>query len=185
MNPSKAASVVAHNLLTAKRSSSGGAGWPRRRLDFCREIVELTDVVESLCGVVASPCFALLIALVRTDVLESSGLMEGNISFFCFDAGNISSRSTGTPRDTRNRRRIRDFTQFGGCSGGGATNCDHRDSERSLLKMAVESGIGSNGGKEGTVLVSGNRVSRESLVVDKRSDKDAVEVKSNSGGCCI
>jgi hypothetical protein len=50
--------------------------------------------------------------------------------------------------------------------------------------MAVESGIGSNGGKEGTVFVSGNRVSREVLVVDKRSDKDAVEVKSNSGGCC-
>lgn len=140
----------------------------------------MTDVVESFCGFVASPCFAF--AFVRIDVLESSGLIEGSISFFCFDAGNISSRSTGTPRDTRNRRRIRDLTQFGGCNGGGATNCDHKESERSLLKMAVESGIGSNGGKEGTVLVSGNRVSRESLVLDKRSDKEVVEVKSNNGG---
>lgn len=140
----------------------------------------MTDVVESFCGVVASPCLAF--AFVRIDVLESSGLIEGSISFFCFDAGNISSRSTGTPRDTRNRRRIRDLTQFGGCNGGGATNCDHKESERSLLKMAVESGIGSNGGKEGTVLVSGNRVSRESLVLDKRSDKEVVEVKSNNGG---
>lgn len=182
VNPSKAASVVAHNLLTAKRSSSGGACWPRRRLDFCREIVELTDVVESFCGVVESPCLAFSIAFLRIDVLESSGLMEGNISFFCLDAGNISSRSTGTPRDTRKSRRIRDFTQFGGCSGGGATNWDHKESERSLLKMAVESGIASNGGNEGTAFVSGNRVSRESLVVDKRSDKDGVKVKSNSGG---
>jgi hypothetical protein len=109
--------------------------------------------------------------------------MEGNISFFCFDAGKISSKSTGTPSETRNRRRIRDLTQFGGCNGGGATNCDHKERDRSLLKMAVESGIGSNGGKEETVFVSGNRASRESLVVDKRSDKDAVEVKSSNGGC--
>ena len=118
----------------------------------------------------------------RIDVLESSGLMDGNISFFCFDAGKISSRSTGTPRDTRNKCRIRDFTQFGGCNGGGATNCDHKESDRSLLKMAVDSGIGSTTGKEGIVSVAGNRVSRELLVKDKRSDKDAVVVKSISGG---
>ena len=48
--------------------------------------------------------------------------------------------------------------------------------------MAVESGIASNGGNEGTAFVSGNRVSRESLVMNKRSDKDGVKVKSNSGG---
>lgn len=105
------------------------------------------------------------------------------MSFFCFDAGNISSKSTGTPRETRNKRRIRDLTQFGGCSGGGATNCDHKESERSLLKMAAESGMGSKGGKDEIACVSGKRVSRESLVADNKSDKDAVEVKSNNGAC--
>jgi hypothetical protein len=180
--PSNAASVVEHNRRTAERSNSGGDRGPRRRPDLGRDPVELTDVVESFCGMFPSVCFNLFSAL-GVDVLESSALIDGKISFFCFDAGKISSKSTGTPKETRNRRRIRDLTQFGGCNGGGATNCDHRESERSLLKMAVESGMGSRAGREEISCVSGKRVSRESLVADNMSDKEVIELKSNNGGC--
>lgn len=44
----------------------------------------------------------------------------GRMSFFCLLAGRISSRSTGTPRETRKRRRMRERSQLGGWSGGGA-----------------------------------------------------------------
>lgn len=82
------------------------------------------------------------------------------MSFFCFDAGRISSRSTGTPRETRKSRRMRDLTQFCGWSGGGATSWDHRERDRSLLKIAAESGIGSTGGRELRSWEAGNRLSR-------------------------
>lgn len=49
-------------------------------------------------------------------------LVEGRTSFFCLEAGRISSRSTGTPRDTRKRRRMRERFQSGGWSGGEATS---------------------------------------------------------------
>ena len=73
--------------------------------------------------------------------------MEGRMSFFCFDAGNISSRSTGTPKDTRKRRRMRDRTQYGGCKGGGATSCDHKERLRSVrnIELCSESGGGAAG----------------------------------------
>jgi hypothetical protein len=70
--------------------------------------------------------------------------MDGRTSFCCLDAGRISSRSTGTPKETRKRRRMRDLTQFWGWSGGGATSCDHNDRERSVLKIAEELGMGSS-----------------------------------------
>jgi hypothetical protein len=44
---------------------------------------------------------------------ESEGV-NGSTSFFCFEAGRISSRSTGTPRETRNNRLIRERVQLGG-----------------------------------------------------------------------
>lgn len=47
-------------------------------------------------------------------VVVVSRFMEGSTSFFCLEAGRISSRSTGTPRETRKRRRMRDLIQFGG-----------------------------------------------------------------------
>ena len=46
------------------------------------------------------------------DVTVEVVVSPGRTSFFCFEAGRISSRSTGTPRETRKRRRIRDLTQF-------------------------------------------------------------------------
>lgn len=57
---------------------------------------------------------------------------DGSTSFFCLDAGRISSRSTGTPNDTRNNRRVLERIQSGGASGGGATSCDHKEAERGV-----------------------------------------------------
>lgn len=110
-------------------------------------------------------------------------LIEGRTSFFCFEAGRISSRSTGTPSETRKSRRIRDLTQFWGCSGGGATSCDHRDRERSVLKMAEEFWIGSTGGREAISFVVGNKWSRGSSRAAYRSGRDWNESKSINGGC--
>ena len=71
-------------------------------------------------------------------------MVEGRISFFCLEAGRISSRSTGTPKETRKRRRMRERTQLGGWRGGGATSCAHREAERGVRKMGfdVSEGVG-------------------------------------------
>jgi len=61
--------------------------------------------------------------------------MDGRISFFCLEAGRISSKSTGTPRETRKRRRIRERIQFGGCKGGGATSCVQSEALRGVRNM--------------------------------------------------
>lgn len=68
----------------------------------------------------------------RVPVLVSRLNIFGRISFFCLLAGRISSRSTGTPRETRKRRRMRERIQLGGCKGGGATSWDQREAERSV-----------------------------------------------------
>ena len=78
--------------------------------------------------------------------------IDGNTSFFCLEAGNISSRSMGTPRDTRNKRRIRDRSQFGGCSGGGATNWAH--SEALLSVRNIELSRGSSSRRDGSSGIS-------------------------------
>lgn len=79
---------------------------------------------------------------------------EGNTSFFCLEAGRISSRSTGTPRETRKRRRMRERIQSGGASGGGATSCDHSDALRGVMKMGFSF---VNGGGELTSKLSGGK----------------------------
>lgn len=114
---------------------------------------------------------------------ELSRLMEGRTSFFCLEAGRISSRSTGTPRDTRKSRRMRDLTQFCGWRGGGATSWDHRERERSVLKIAAESGIGSTGGRESRSCDAGNRLSRVPSRASRSSLVELYASKSISGGC--
>ena len=112
MRPSSAASVVAQSRRTAARSSSGGGDGSRRLDDRCR--VAVLDAR----GLLGPLCESFLARLWERDNepaavdLDPSMLMDGRMSFFCFDAGKISSRSTGTPRETRKRRRIRDLTQF-------------------------------------------------------------------------
>ena len=88
---------------------------------------------------------------------EEDGLRcrEGRMSFFCLDAGKISSRSTGTPRETRKRRRILERIQSGGCRGGGAASCDQREALRGVRKMgfSVETG----GSTEVSIVSGGKR----------------------------
>ena len=81
-------------------------------------------------------------------------LREGSTSFFCLEAGRISSRSTGTPRETRKRRRVRERIQSGGANGGGATSCDQREAERGVRKM--EESL-ERGGKAGRSSSSGEK----------------------------
>lgn len=96
-----------------------------------------------------SPCRTLETDLVSLDVRgEVEGILsDGNTSFFCLDAGRISSKSTGTPRETRKRRRVRERIQSGGARGGGATNCDQSDAERGVRKIEESLDIGGNAGR--------------------------------------
>lgn len=89
---------------------------------------------------------------------EEEGLRckEGKMSFFCLDAGRISSRSTGTPRETRKRRRIRERIQSGGWRGGGAASCDQREALRGVRKMGLS--VETGGRTEVSIVSGGNRV---------------------------
>lgn len=116
-------------------------------------------------------------------VISDDGVVcWGRTSFFCLEAGRISSRSTGTPRETRKRRRIRDLTQFCGWRGGEATSWDQRERERSVWKMALSFWIGSTGGREGVSLVVGKRRSRGSWRVLVRSEREVTVSRSRRGG---
>lgn len=93
--------------------------------------------------------------------------MFGRTRRFCLDGGRISSRSTGTPRDTRKSRRIRLRVQFGGAIGGGCSNCCHRERERSVRKaepVTSEGGFASDAD-----LVSGKMASRYGWIDDSSS----------------
>ena len=98
-------------------SSSGGGGGPLRLRCWEEEGVleglEAREVVDALVGL------GRVLVDFRAGCSCSGGRDEGEgvngrMSFFCLEAGRISSRSTGTPRETRKRRRMRDRTQFGG-----------------------------------------------------------------------
>ncbi len=107
-----AASVTVQSILVAPKSNSGAGGRPfRLRPPF----VESTDVDDPFCcfNFVTEP-FGRTSDDGRGDWESARRCMEGRISFFCLLAGRISSKSTGTPRETRKRRRIRERTQFGG-----------------------------------------------------------------------
>lgn len=190
VSPSSAASVVAHKRRTANRSSSGGAVWPLR-LGAGRCDGERAESIELEERDWPSGCFFLLLgralalsppAVVGVEFEFPSKFMDGNTSFFCFEAGRISSRSTGTPRETRNRRRIRDFVQLGGCSGGGATSCDQSDNDRSVLNTAEEFEKGSTGARAERSIEFGNRVSRWSVLASISSEYEPIGLKSMSGG---
>jgi hypothetical protein len=93
------------------------------------------------------------------DVDVEVRLIFGRMRRFCFEGGRISSRSTGTPRDTRKSRRILLRVQLGGCIGGGCTNCCQRDSDRSdrNAELLDESSGNTRAGSE---LEFGNMASR-------------------------
>jgi hypothetical protein len=126
--PFSASSVVMHKCRPATRSSSGCGGGPLRFLDgFPCVSTEVDEVLPS-------PCRKRDTDRESLDVRDEPvvRLREGRTSFFCFEAGRISSRSTGTPSETRNRRRMRERIQSGGARGGGATSCDHSDADRGV-----------------------------------------------------
>ena len=100
---------------------------------------------------------------VRGDV-EEGMFSEGRTSFFCFDAGRISSRSTGTPSETRNRRRMRDRIQSGGAKGGGATSWDHKEAERGVVNDEESFGSGGNCGTSSSS--GGKRLAKYGSVAD-------------------
>ena len=106
--------------------------------------------------------------------------VDGRMSFFCLEAGSISSRSTGTPNDTRNSRRIRERTQLGGCNGGGATSCDQSERLLSVRKMELELGGGGAGSGYG-FLVVGNISSRYEFVASTMSSRVSKSLKSSNG----
>jgi hypothetical protein len=92
------------------------------------------------------------------DVVRCS---DGSTSFFCLEsAGRISSRSTGTPSETRKRRRMRERIQSGGWSGGGATSCDQSEAERGVRKTGFSCGLGGAGWRGGKASAGGKRAAR-------------------------
>jgi hypothetical protein len=135
------------------RSSVGAGGGPFRR----RESERLDWPWESRDVEDEFSCFRREMERESVDV-RGWRLMDGRISFFCFEAGRISSRSTGTPRETRKRRRMRERIQLGGCKGGGATSCDQREAERGARKMGFSALRG--GRMEVSIVSGGKRVFR-------------------------
>ena len=132
----------------------------------------MDDALASFCRNLDNP---------RLESLDVRGeedlrLRDGRISFFCLEAGRISSRSTGTPRETRNRRRVRDRIQSGGAKGGGATSCDHNEADRGVMKTDPSFGSGGNCGSP--TPSSGNRLAMNGSV----SDKISSEVKPSKSG---
>ena len=123
-----AASVVEQSLVVDPMSSSGAGAGPFLFPAFDAD--ESTDVEEAF-SFLTLPNAPLRPSAEGLGDFSPGMWIDGKTSFFCLDAGRISSRSTGTPSDTKNNRRMRERTQSGGCRGGGATSCDHSDSLRS------------------------------------------------------
>lgn len=171
-NPCKASSVVLHTRTAALASNSGGGGGPLLREDsffFWPPVFDSMEVDESF----ALFCFSRSTADVRGEVER---LMFGRTRRFCFEGGSISSKSTGTPRETRKRRRMRDLVQLGGCIGGGDTSCCHRERERSERKgeeLDLSKGGISEGGRES----SGKMAER----YESRSEEERSRLRSKAG----
>lgn len=130
-----------------------------------------------------SPCFS---RFIERESVEFRGepeaglrFMDGKMSFFCFEAGRISSRSTGTPRETRNSRRIRERIQLGGCKGGGATSCDHKEALRGVKKMGCSADTG--GRTEVSIESGGKRAFMYVSVAACISSGESSSAKSRTG----
>jgi hypothetical protein len=136
-----AASVVEHSIVVLLMSNSGGGGGPFLFLSGF-EADESTDVDDAFSpSRFTRPSAPLRPSDDGRGDLSPGIWIEGKISFFCLDAGRISSRSTGTPRETRKRRRMRERTQSGGCNGGGATSCVQSDLLRSVRNIDRASSV--------------------------------------------
>jgi hypothetical protein len=138
--PLSASSVVVHSWRAAVRSNAGGVGPPAFLLlleppaasgllceDAERELARSPTGFWEEDGLrlpwestdVRAACLARdwereSLESRRKEPVELTRWRDGRTSFFCLEAGRISSRSTGTPRETRKRRRIRERIQSGG-----------------------------------------------------------------------
>ena len=115
--PVKACSVVEHNCLADTRSRSGTWGVPFFLLELVFDFslpLESTETLESLASVFLTRDNDLLSVDVRSEPFEETLCNDGRTNFFCFEAGRISSRSTGTPKETRKSRLMLDLIQSGG-----------------------------------------------------------------------
>ena len=173
---------MVHSCLAAVASNSGGGGGPFRLLEL--DLVALPvgaaeesiEVVEAL----ASDCLRRAMEPFRGSFeLAESEDVYGSISFFCLEAGRISSRSTGTPRETRKSRLMRERVQFGGWRGGGATSWDQSERERSRRKTEFDS-AGVGGGGSRSRLASGKRAERWGELARIISSRDLRLVKSRT-----
>ena len=183
--------MVAHNLLTALRSRSGGGAGPlafSRPRDLFAASLLAPDCALSRLPVESLAAWALSRAteprvLSDSDLREVSRLMSGRTSFFCLEGGRISSRSTGTPKETRKRRRMRDCVQLGGWRGGGVTSCFQRERERSEGKMGDVWETGGGGGRDErcSSVLEGKMRSRCCWVAASRSGREERASKSISG----
>lgn len=118
--PSSASSVVAQSCRAATISNSGGGGAPLRLLED-EDVVGPLPLPPPLLPPPSAPPDAgdlIFVGARDPDRRESDDVrgefIEGRTSFFCLDAGKISSRSTGTPSETRNSRLMRERIQSGG-----------------------------------------------------------------------
>lgn len=115
-------------------SNSGGGNGPFDAVPvllgafFLAPVLLSTLMPESL-----APSF-LSRSVCVVDARGEARFMFGSTRRFCLEGGRISSRSTGTPSETRKRRRILLRVQLGGCMGGGWTSCCHKERERSERK---------------------------------------------------
>lgn len=150
VSPAIASGVISHSCRAETRSSAGAGGGPRRRLVDRERFLPASEPAE--------PSLALRRETRSEDVREGEWgggeRVEGRTSFFCFEAGRISSRSTGTPRETRKRRRMRDRIQFGGWRGGGATSWDQSEALRGVRKIGFSD---VRGGRIEVSIVSGGK----------------------------
>ena len=180
--PLIASCVVAHNLRVSDTSKSGGGRGPFRRFGINFAACELDSL--GIGGAGSSVDILLRRAIER--FLASDGTGEdsdgvyGRISFFCFDFGRISSKSTGTPSDTRKSRRIRERTQFGGCKGGGAISCCQSESERFVKKVEFVFDSGGSGSR-GCEVVAGNNVAMCGAVISRIDSRLPRDEKSSTG----
>lgn len=146
VNPALASSVTLHSCLAESKSSPGAGGGAFLLLFRDEDLLpwESTEVEDVLA----------LGDFRRDKEIDVRGEMgvDGRMSFFCLEAGRISSRSMGTPRETRKSLRMRERIQFGGWRGGGATSWDHREALREVKNVGDEEGADllEGGGEEGS-----------------------------------
>jgi len=187
VNPSNFSSVVAQRRFTAIKSNSGAGGGPFGRLDrrslVVPDCVLSTEPVESFASCAFNRATEPSVLSDSEFRDEGSRLISGRTSFFCFDGGSISSRSTGTPRLTRNRRRIRDWVQLGGWRGGGVINCFQSERDLSEGKIGEESGTGSCEGIDDSLssVDEGNMASKCAFVAARSSGTEECLSKSKRG----